>query len=459
MSQEGERSTGAIALAPTLKLLGVDAYVVDGQDRGAHLRLAQGRARVGTASGVELALSDPTVSRLHCELRVGRDRVSIVDAGSTNGTWIGGVRVRDADIVASTDVRVGQSTLRIELGQSPAFVQLSTQERCGALVGSSVEMRRIYAVLDRIAPSDASVLVTGETGTGKEVVARTLHEMSRRREGPFVTVDCGTIAANLVESELFGHVRGAFSGAFAERRGVVEAAAGGTVFFDEIGDLPLALQPKLLRLLEAREVRPVGSNTARKVDVRVVAATHRPLARSVNEGTFREDLYYRLAVVEIELPPLRVRREDIAPLATEFYRRFTTPAAELPGDLLAVLQARSWPGNVRELRNFVERSVLLGWPRPEPVGEPGRNHPAPGATSVAAVVSTQLPLKDARAAWIEQFESLYVRALLAETGGNVTRAAEVAGLHRRSLQRIMARMGLRGEADDERASADGPEEA
>jgi transcriptional regulator with GAF, ATPase, and Fis domain len=449
MSSGGQHSTGTIALPPTLKLLGVDVHVVDGPDRGAHLRVAQGRARVGTAAGVDLVLSDKTVSRLHCELKVGRDRVTIVDAGSTNGTWVGGIRVRDAEIVASADLRVGQSTLRIELGDKPAFIQLSTRDRYGALIGSSAEMRRIYAVLDRIAPSDATVLVTGETGTGKDIVAQTIHETSRRADGPFVAVDCGSIAAGLVESELFGHVRGAFSGAVANRAGIFEAAAGGTVFLDEVGELPLALQPKLLRVLEAREVRPVGSNEPRKVDVRVVAATHRPLAQSVNQGTFREDLYYRLAVVEIDLPPLRARREDIAPLAAAFYQRFTTPDAELPPDLLAVLQPRSWPGNVRELRNFVERGVLFGWSSPERAADGGTA--VADVKTVEAVVSTRLPLKDARAAWVEQFDSLYVRTLLAETGGNVTRAAEIAGLHRRSLQRMMARLGLREEAVEDDA--------
>jgi len=314
-------------------------------------------------------------------------------------------------------------------------------------------MRRVYAIMEKVAPTDTTVLVFGETGTGKDLVARALHESSRRAAGPFVAIDCGAIPENLIESELFGHVRGAFSGATFDRKGVFEEADGGTLFFDEIGELPLTMQPKLLRALESRQVRRVGSNAAKPVDVRVVAATNRSLARSVNDGSFREDLYYRLAVIEIELPSLRQRRDDIPALAEHFLERFTGTPTPAPPELLSTLLTRAWPGNIRELRNFIERTVSLGIQRPSRPPPPPPSSRAPGQPpssaqaslppGLGALVPVNLPLKDARLAWTEQFESVYVRALLEKTGGNVTRAAELAGVNRRFLQRMMARLGIR----------------
>jgi DNA-binding NtrC family response regulator len=268
--------------------------------------------------------------------------------------------------------------------------------------------------------------------------------LSKRAAGPFVAVYCGAIAEHLIESELFGHLRGAFTGAMTNREGLFEAAAGGTLFLDEIGELPLSLQPKLLRVLEEREVRPVGSNVARSVDVRVVAATNRPLARAVNDGSFREDLYYRLAVFEIVLPPLRERKDDIAFLANHFYARTTGSADPLPPEALAALYRRSWPGNVRELRNFVERSAILGWGAPSlAMAAPATS---PSTTGLETFASADLPLKEARERCLGQFEALYVTQLLRRTGGNVTRAAEIAGVSRRYLHRLLSELGMRGAA-------------
>jgi transcriptional regulator with GAF, ATPase, and Fis domain len=271
-------------------------------------------------------------------------------------------------------------------------------------------------------------------------VARSLHAASRRAAGPFVPIDCGAIPESLFESELFGHVKGAFSGAAGDRRGVFEEADGGTLFLDEIGEVPLALQPKLLRAIESRAVRRVGANTARPVDVRIVAATNRDLARAVNAGSFREDLYYRLAVVEVTLPPLRARPEDIAALAQCFYDRLAPGGGPLPESFKATLAARSWPGNVRELKNFVERAVSLGFVAPPSAA------PAPVAAArpgIEDLVPLHLPLKEARGAWTESFEGIYLRAMLRRTGGNVTRAAEMAGVSRRFLQRLAARLGIK----------------
>jgi DNA-binding NtrC family response regulator len=304
-------------------------------------------------------------------------------------------------------------------------------------------MRRLYTVLERAAPTQATVLIQGETGTGKELVARELHRHSRRSEGPFVPVDCGAIAPNVIESELFGHTRGAFSGAVSDRRGLIEEAHGGTLFLDEVGELPLNLQAKLLRVLETREVRRVGANTARAVDVRLVAATHRMLAQSVNEGSFREDLYYRLAVVEVQLPPLRFRREDLPLLADHFYRRLTGDAGAIPHELVAVLMTRSWPGNVRELRNFIERCVTLGITSPGPASSREGPISARDGIEAALPLNLHVPLKEARDEALERLEHIYVQSVLRRSEGNVTRAAELAGVSRRFLQRLISRLGIR----------------
>jgi transcriptional regulator with GAF, ATPase, and Fis domain len=420
----------------------VDLVVVEGPSRGVRITLDGGAATVGSAPGNRLCIADPLVSRLHCEIRVRPDAITLRDRGSTNGTFVDGVRVRDADLPAGTLVLVGASRFRIEVQDEPAFVPLSDRASLGELVGSSFEMRRVYAVIERIAPADATVLLQGETGTGKEVVARTIHALSRRATKPFVPVDCGSIPANLFESELFGHVRGAFSDAVSDRRGVFEEADGGTLFLDEIGEIPIELQPKLLRALETRSVRRVGTNTARPVDVRIIAATNRPLAKAVNEGLFRDDLYYRLAVVDLALPPLRARREDIAPLATHFLTRLRGENAVLPPDLAASLAQRDWPGNVRELRNFVERSLALGL-FDEAARRPSRPPPSVEASGdLADLVPLDRPLKDARQAWMMSFESVYARHVLRRAQGNVTRAAEMAGVSRRFLQRLLARLGI-----------------
>jgi transcriptional regulator with PAS, ATPase and Fis domain len=436
------------ALAPRhggSPLPGAEVAVIDGPDRGARLELAPGVNRVGTAAGARLRLTDPTVSRLHCELHLTPGAVRIVDGGSTNGTYVDGVRVYDAEVGDGAGLRLGATALRLQVGgpEVPA-PPASSAERFGDLLGRSPEMRRLYALLERAARTDVTVLVQGETGTGKELVARAIHDASPRAAGPFVAVDCGALSETLLESELFGHVKGAFTGAVADRRGVFEAAAGGTLFLDEIGELPLGSQRKLLRALEAREVRRVGSSVAAPVDVRVVAATNRHLARAVNEGAFREDLYYRLAVVEAHLPPLRARREDIAPLARHFADRFAGAPAPLPPAFVTSLLRRGWPGNVRELRNFIERAVSLG-ALEAPAPAPPRAAPPAAAepVRVEALVPLDLPLKAARAAWLGQFDELYARALLAKTGGNVTRAAESAGVNRRFLQRLIGRLGLR----------------
>jgi DNA-binding NtrC family response regulator len=439
MAGQGD-DTRLIQSAKT-ELRAIDLAVAMGPDRGLRRRLTRGRVRVGTAPTNDLQLGDPTVSRLHCELELQRGGVRVVDSGSTNGTFVNGVRVHDAELGSGGTLTLGDTVLRLDLADEALFVEVSTREQFGEVLGKSFEMRRIYAVLEKASPSKATILIQGETGTGKEALARAIHDASDRAAAPFVAIDCGALAENLIESELFGHARGAFSGAMAERKGLFEAAAGGTVFLDEVGELPLALQPRLLRVLEAREVRRLGENVPRQVDVRVLAATNRSLVQAVNEGLFREDLFYRLAVLEVHVPPLRTRREDIALLAQHFYERYSGSSDALASHLVTTLTARAWPGNVRELRNFVERSVSLGWATSE--ARPPVEAAPEAPLALQALVPADATLKDARERWTEHFERLYVSTVLHRTGGKVRRAAEVAGVNRRTFQRMMAEHGIR----------------
>ena len=436
------------------RILSVELVVVDGPDKRARAAVNGGVARIGTAIGSDLRLTDRMASRVHCEIRVKSTVIVVRDSGSTNGTTCEGVRIFDAEVPAGALLRIGSTSIRIEVGDEPAFLEVSPHEAFGELVGTSFEMRRLYAMLERIATSDTTVLVQGETGTGKDVVARSVHAASKRRAHAFVPLDCGAVPETLFESELFGHVRGAFSGAVVDRKGVIEEADGGTLFLDEIGELPLGMQAKLLRAIETRSVRRVGSNVAKPVDVRIVAATNRPLGRAVNEGTFREDLFYRLAVVEVALPPLRARKDDIPMLASHFYRMLGGQG-DLPQAFLAMVSNRSFPGNVRELRNFVERAMLLG------TISPALKRPAIAAPPKALgdLAPLHLPLKEARQAWTESFEQVYVRGVLERAKGNVTHAAELAGVSRRFLQRLAARLGIRASdvgADPQDLEGDDP---
>jgi transcriptional regulator with PAS, ATPase and Fis domain len=425
-----------------LEILSVELCVVEGPDRGARVRIDRGTARIGTAAGNDLRLRDPTVSRIHCEIGMAKKTIRVRDTGSTNGTWVEGVRIYDAELSAGAILHLGNTAVRIEVGGAPVFLELSNRVELGELVGSSVEMRRVYAILERTAPTDSTILLQGETGTGKDVVARTIHALSPRAQGPFVPIDCGAVPDNLIESELFGHVKGAFSGAVSNRIGVFEEAHGGTLFLDEVGEMPLSMQSKLLRAIESRKIRPVGSNVERAIDVRIIAATNRGLSLAVNDGRFREDLYYRLAVVEVTLPSLRSRRSDIRSLAERFFDKLG-PKGERPSpDFLDSLEDRPWPGNVRELRNTVERAISLGYASASPAAR-SKAPDVPNAKELESIVPLHLPLKDARQVWVERFESVYLVSMLRATGGNVTRAAERAGVSRRFLQRLAQRLGIK----------------
>ena len=416
--------------------------VADGPDAGSSADLPGPEARVGTAKNCEFVLTDPTVSRLHVVLRIKGDALRVIDPGSHNGTAVDGTRVRDAFARPDSAIVIGRTTLRLRMLSDVVELPLSSSDHFGKLLGSSVAMRRVFSLLERVAMSDTTVLIEGETGTGKELAAAGVHEASPRSGGPFVVFDCSAVSPELMEGELFGHVRGAFTTAIADRKGAFEEADGGTLFLDEIGELPLELQPKLLRALESRQVRRVGSNLLRSIDVRIVAATNRLLLREVDRGTFREDLYYRLAVVTARLPPLRERCEDIPMLARHFEstRALRTSSAPLPDAFVAALAAQAWPGNVRELRNAIERLMSLGWD--------GARSAEPDVDALARTlhVTLDVPLLIGRERLLEAYEKAYVRLALGKAEGNVCRAAELSVVGRKFIQKAMTRYALRGGA-------------
>jgi DNA-binding NtrC family response regulator len=390
--------------------------------------------RIGTQSSNDLVLKDPAVSRFHCKLTRDGTAWRLTDSGSLNGTRLDGVRVRDADLGMEGTITIGDSILLVRASNVTAEPPVPEIQSFGALTGTSVAMRKLFAFLGKVAASEINVLIEGESGTGKELVAAEIVQRGPRAEGPFVIVDCSAISPSLVESELFGHVRGAFTGADRERLGAFEAANGGTVFLDEVGELPLEVQPKLLRALESREIRRVGETRSRKVDVRVIAATNRDLQREVNKGLFREDLYFRLAVMDVRVPPLRSRLDDIPLLVRGFLSALGMADQQdlFPARVLAELTVHDWPGNVRELRNYVERTIVLREPQP-PSSRPG--------ASVDAI-DPVTPFKLAKDVVVNSFERSYVTALLEASGGNVSKAARAGGMDRMYLHRLIQKHGL-----------------
>jgi transcriptional regulator with PAS, ATPase and Fis domain len=416
----------------------------------ARLRSAKGQEKeatfgleplvVGTSPDCDLVSDDPSVSRVHCQLTMTQRGVVIRDLGSKNGTRIGEVRVFEALLPPGTPLQLGSSTITVVVTGEPSVIPLSGSPRFGEAIGASVQMRALFATMERAAATNESILLLGESGTGKELIAQAIHDLSPRRERPFVVLDCGAVAATLIEAELFGYVKGAFTGANANHAGLIEQADGGTLFIDELGELPLELQPRLLRVLETRELRPVGANEYRRADVRVIAATHRDLKAQVAAKTFREDLYYRLAVVEGVVPPLRDRKDDIPMLVEHFLAGQDPPRnlADLPANAMDLLQGHSWPGNVRELRNTVARLVLFPH-----LGIEAIDLAAPQGQNGLQTIS-RLQLREARDLVVSEFEQSYIKEKLKETGGNVSAAAKSMGVSRQFVHRLMARYGIRG---------------
>ena len=408
---------------------------------GATVALGARPVVVGAHASCDLVLADPQVSRRHAELAVLPEGIRIKDLGSTNGTWWQGTKVGEVVVPSGATVQFGETPVRIAAAEAMSLPP-SEQDHFGAMAGQSVAMRELFAVLEMAGPTEATVLVEGESGTGKELAARAVHESSPRATGPFVVVDCSAITESLFDSHLFGHVRGAFTGADRDRKGAFVEASGGTLFLDELGELPLPAQAKLLRVLEAQTVQPVGADRPLQVDTRVVAATHRDLSRMVAAKQFRFDLFYRLAVVHVALPPLRERLEDLPHLIATFYHRRGADPGPIDGDNLERMRRHAWPGNVRELRNVLERAWALS--------EPGARFrelrlwldPNAAAPQLSEVVDTALPFKEAKERWNDHFERRYVAMVFASNASNVTRAAEHAGLSRRHFRELLYKHGI-----------------
>jgi DNA-binding NtrC family response regulator len=432
---DGSRPPAAARTFVLRVVAGPDAgktFVIDGG--------TDGRVLVGQSPACAVRLDDRTVSRRHAALEPVDGGLRLTDLGSTNGTYIDALRVFDVALAGGEALRIGDTILRVEAGET-VVAPASPDTRFGGFVGASDEIRRLYPTMARLAASDIPVVIEGETGTGKEVLAEAIHDEGPRASGPFVVFDCTTVAASLVEATLFGHERGAFTGALNAAPGLFEQADRGTLFIDEIGDLDIALQAKLLRAIERSEVRRIGGRQWTRVDVRIVAATRRDLDREVQAGRFRDDLFFRLAVGRVELPPLRRRRKDIALLAAHFWRALGGSPAALTGDLLTRLEDYDWPGNVRELRNVVAQRIALGDLAPARSGQgPQSTRPGDSSDPMQAILDRNLPFPIARDRVLEVFEEKYVARVLERHGGNVTHAARASGVGRRYFQTIRGRL-------------------
>ncbi len=427
--------------------------VADGSDRGKKVTLSRNVTKLGKRDTNDLILSDKAVSRLHCEIEYTADSFLLRDMGSTNGTFLNGSKVKEAYLAPGDLIKIGNTSIEFVAFDEKVKIEPSAHNSFGAMVGKSLKMRQIFAILEKISPSQATVIIGGETGTGKDLVAQAIHEHSQRKDKPFVVFDCSAVAPNLIESELFGHERGAFTGAVKARRGAFEAAHTGTLFLDEIGELPLDLQPKLLRALEQREVKRVGSNVPVKTDVRVVCASNKNLKEEISEGRFREDLYYRLSVVKITLPPLRERSEDIEPIVEALLARgaFNQQAdgslkvTKVDDEAIKVLQRYSWPGNVRELANVIERAssfvegdtitrahldfIFAEMEHGEEMTE-------------RMQIDASVPFKDAKQQIVEEFEKKYLVDLLEQHGHNLSKASREAKIDRKHLRNLCKKYGI-----------------
>ncbi len=438
--------------------------ILEGPDAGREMDIPPIGVVIGADPANDITLSDEAVSGRHCTVVPTEKGFKVTDLGSRNGTFSDDLALTEAIVPVGGVLRLGRTLIQLMPGEEIVDIPPSENNSFGELHGSSLVMRQVYAVLERAAESEAPILFLGESGTGKELAARAIHKNSPRKNGPFIIFDCGAASETLIASDLFGHVKGAFTGADQTRNGAFADAHGGTLFLDEIGDLPLDLQPKLLRMLERGEVTALGTNKTKTFDVRVVAATHRDLWSEVCQGTFRGDLYYRLAVVEVHLPPLRSHKDDIPELIERFLstqqrrasvkealqktKTKSTPNASSPygpieGPNLELLMSYHWPGNVRELRNIIQRAVALS---PGNVGfseMPILLRSTHTAQKEEPAVTADRPFRETKAEIIEKFERAYLRDLLRRSGGNLSQAARTAGLERKYLYTILDKYKMR----------------
>ncbi|MGE0872756.1 MAG: sigma 54-interacting transcriptional regulator [Kofleriaceae bacterium] len=410
--------------------------VIKGPDRGEAVRLTGEPVSFGSGSSCSLVLTDKTVSRKHLEAQLVGDEVIMTDCGSTNGTFIQGSRFERISIGFGAEVKLGRTVIKFLPDEEAVEPEPSARTSFGSIVGGDTKMRQMFTLLEDVAVTNATVLIEGETGTGKELIAEEIHNHSPRKDGPFVVFDCGSVPRELIESMLFGHVKGSFTGAVTDRRGAFAEAHGGTIFLDEIGEMNLDLQPSLLRVLDKRAVRKVGSNTYEKIDVRVVAATNRDLRAEVAKKTFREDLYYRLAVIRVSVPPLRERGADIPALINHFVNIYGPGLGVTPEDM-AQLVRHSWPGNVRELRNVIERACLQS--RGNSINVEDALH-AEAAPSLG--IRTDLPFKEAKGQLVEMFEREYIEDLMRRHKMNLSAAAREAQIDRKHLRELIRKYGL-----------------
>jgi DNA-binding NtrC family response regulator len=412
-----------------------ELHVSSGPDAGKVAEFGQEAVQVGSSRAVDFALSDPTISRFHIKIEASGGAFMLADLDSTNGTYLGGHKIKLAYLEGETLIEIGNTKLRFRPLGDRATVTVPVRDRMGPIIGGSLKMRQLYTLVERVAKSDIPVIIEGETGTGKDLVARVIHDASPRAKKPYEVLDCGSVPETLIQSELFGHVKGAFTGADRDREGIFERADGGTVFLDEIGELGIDMQPKLLRVLETNEIRRVGDNAPVKIDVRVVCATHRSLRDLVNQSKFREDLYYRLAGCKVDMPSLRDRRQDIPLLVDAFLAELRAQGlGDVPDkvspETLKVFMSRTWPGNIRQLKNAVKRVALMGFDEAPTDDELKKSAPASSPT--------MLTLKDAR----ETFERGYLTELMARYPGDLDAAAEASGMHPKSLARLLRKLDL-----------------
>ncbi len=411
-------------------------HVLDGVDRGLTACVRKRTVRLGSSEACDVRLSDSTVSREHLSVEIASDGLRVVDLGSKNGTYYLGVKIREATIPLGSFLLLGDSKVAFQANDPEQQQELSDQLSYGRLTGASLPMRSLYRILERVEAVDYPVLICGETGSGKELVAREIVARSARKSRPFEVCDCASFAPHLAESELFGHVKGAFTGADRNHQGVFERANGGSVFLDELGELPLDVQPKLLRVLENSTIRPVGGEKQIKVNVRVLAATHRDLDEAVEKGRFREDLYFRLGVIHVPVPPLRERCEDIPDLVKSLLRELGQENFKLSESTVRLMTTGyDWPGNVRELRNAVAQAITLG-------ALPARLASNASKMPQRFLRSNPGPFKEEKKRVVNAFERDYFASQLERAENNISKAARNSGMERNFFKRLLRKHGL-----------------